>query len=181
VALHNVRRSSMFSGGDAIARTPVQRRPPGQSQSPTPSMSMSPSSAELELEQEQESWSTLDGESARQFVVSVAQGPGQAGKEMVLLLGSRSLVIAHASQVPIRQDSVCTRINLGDVIGADVNAATAAAASQRGETANLFRLRIWRADASSVSGRSEGSVVLTAVDPPTPAAFLHALAAMQAL
>jgi hypothetical protein len=45
----------------------------------------------------------------------------------------------------------------------------------------LFRLRIWRADASSVSGRSEGSVVLTAVDPPTPAAFLHALAAMQAL
>jgi hypothetical protein len=55
--------------------------------------------------------------------------------------------------------------------------------SQRGETANLFRLRIWRADDSSASGRSEGSVhvVLTAVDPPTPAAFLHALAAMQAL
>jgi len=109
--------------------------------------------------------SKIDGEPAKAYIIE------HQDRQMTLLLGSTCLVIAHASQVPVTPESVCTRVQISDVIGADVNA------TAEGDAAKLFRLRIWRQEEGG--GRSEGAVVFKALEPPTPGPFLRALTAQQ--
>jgi len=109
--------------------------------------------------------STIDGEPAKTYIIE------HQDRQMVLLLGASCIVISHSSQVPVTPESVCTRVYLKDVIGADVNA------TAEGDAAKLFRIRIWRQEENG--GRSEGAVVFKALDPPTPGPFLRALTAQQ--
>ena len=111
--------------------------------------------------------SYIDGEPARHYTVE------HQSRQLSLLLNSGSLVIAHPSQLPITTESVCTRVQLADIIGADVNASGDATTSSV-----LFRLRIWRQD--ETGERTEGTLVLKAIEPSTPGPFLRALSTIQA-